>query len=222
MKYNVYSNGTFCKEGGFRPDTEEQENHLVRLYPQFADQTWESFGGAVTDSAGYVFSVMNPDEHDALLEAFFGENGLNYTLLRVPIDSCDFSLEQYEAAPDGDPAHFNLSRPLRYILPMLEAIRKRKPDIRLMLSPWSPPKLFKSNRQRHGGRKMPAGILRRVGRIYLRLCEGVYGKRLHRRLRLPAKRAACRPDLGQLYLERGGGTGVSGSAHETRTAAERL
>lgn len=153
MKYNVYSNGTFCKEGGFRPDTEEQENHLVRLYPQFADQTWESFGGAVTDSAGYVFSVMNLDEHDALLEAFFGENGLNYTLLRVPIDSCDFSLEQYEAAPDGDPAHFDLSRPLRYILPMLEAIRKRKPDIRLMLSPWSPPKLFKSNRQRHGGGK---------------------------------------------------------------------
>ena len=153
MNYIAYCNGTRYKEGEFRADTEERENRLVKLYPKFTDQTWEHFGGAVTDSAGFVFSLMSREEQNALLDAYFGENGLDYSLLRVPIDSCDFSLEQYEAAPDGDPAHFDLSRPLRYILPMLEAIRDRKADIRLMLSPWSPPKLFKSNRQRHGGGK---------------------------------------------------------------------
>ena len=153
MKYTAYCNGAFYKAGDFRPDHEELENRLVKLYPQFTDQVWENFGGAVTDSAGFVFSQMKAEEQDSLLDAFFGENGLHYSLLRVPIDSCDFSLEQYEAASDGNPAHFDLSRPLRNILPMLEAIRKRKEDICLMLSPWSPPKLFKSNRQRHGGGK---------------------------------------------------------------------
>lgn len=153
MNYFSYCNGKFLQKGVFQSDTNEQENHLIRIYPQFTDQTWEHFGGAVTDSAGYVFSQMNMQSQDALLDAYFGENGLNYSLLRVPIDSCDFSMEQYEAAQDGDPAHFDLSRPLQYILPMLERIRERKPDIQLMLSPWSPPKRFKSNRQRHGGGK---------------------------------------------------------------------
>ena len=74
-------------------------------------------------------------------------------MLRVPIDSCDFSLEQYEAAPEGDLAHFKPERALRYILPMPEAIRKKAPGVRLMLSPWSPPKKFKTNGQRHGGGK---------------------------------------------------------------------
>lgn len=151
MNYIAWCNADAYREGAFRPDTEETENRLIKLYPPFTDQTWEYFGGAVTDSAGYVFSRLNAAERETLLDAYFGENGLDYGLLRVPIDSCDFSLEQYEAAPDGNPAHFDLSRPLRYILPMLEAIRRRKPEIRLMLSPWSPPKLFKSNAQRHGG-----------------------------------------------------------------------
>ena len=153
MNYTVYCNGSFYQNGSFRPDLKEEENHLVKLYPQYTDQTVDNFGGAVTDSAGYVFSRMQAEDQETLLDAYFGKNGLNYRLLRVPIDSCDFSLEQYEAAPDGDPSHFDLSRPLRYILPMLEAIKARKPDIRLMLSPWSPPKIFKDNHQRHGGGK---------------------------------------------------------------------
>ena len=153
MNYILYCNGSYYKKGSFRPDLEEEENHLVKIYPQHADQIVDSFGGAVTDSTGYVFSLMKEKDQETLLNAYFGENGLNYRLLRVPIDSCDFSLEQYEAAPDGDPSHFELKRPLRYILPMLEAIRKKKPGIRLMLAPWSPPKLFKDNHQRHGGGK---------------------------------------------------------------------
>ncbi len=153
MNYRIYSDCVLSREGAFSRDVTEQENHLVKLYPHFTDQTWEAFGGAVTDSAAYVFSQMSEDLQNQLLDAYFGSNGLKYRLIRVPIDSCDFSLEQYEAAPDGDPAHFDLSRPLRYVLPMLEAIRAREPEIRLMLSPWSPPKVFKTNHQRHGGGK---------------------------------------------------------------------
>ncbi|MBR1407971.1 MAG: glucosylceramidase [Clostridia bacterium] len=152
-QYHLFINGEAQSGGVFRPDSTERENGLIRLYPSQTDQVWEGFGGAVTDSAAYVFSLMQPEQQQELLDAYFGADGLGYTLLRVPIDSCDFSLEQYEAAPDGDPDRFDMERPLRYILPMLEAIRKRAPGITLMLSPWSPPKCFKTNGKRHGGGK---------------------------------------------------------------------
>ena len=157
MDYHLFLNGAAVSAGEFRPDVREQENWLIRLFPEMTDQVWDGFGAAVTDSAGYVFSQMPEALREELLDACFGPDGLDYTILRVPVDSCDFSLEQYEAAPDGNPAHFDLTRPLRYILPMLEAIRARRPDVTLMLSPWSPPARFKTNGKRHaGGRCLPA------------------------------------------------------------------
>ena len=152
MNYTIFCNGAFHSAGSFVPDSEERENQLINLYPQFTDQTWDAFGGAITDSAAYVFSLMSKRQQEELLDAYFGVDGLRYTLLRVPIDSCDFSLEQYEASPDGKPEHFDMSRPLKYILPMLEAIRARA-DVTLMLSPWSPPVEFKTVDRRHGGGK---------------------------------------------------------------------
>ena len=151
--YHLFINGEPVHAGEFMPDREERENALVRLYPGETDQVWQGFGGAVTDSAGYVFSRMNGEQREQLLDAYFGRDGLGYSILRVPVDSCDFSLEQYEAAPDGNPDHFDTERPLRYILPLLEAIRARAPHVTLMLSPWSPPRLFKTNGKRHGGGK---------------------------------------------------------------------
>lgn len=138
------------RSGALVPDREERETDLIRLYPAQRDQVWEGFGGAVTDSAAYVWSRMPPELRQTVLDAYFSGEGLGYTAVRVPIDSCDFSLEPYEAAPDGK--HFDMERPFRYILPMLEAIRERAP-VELMLSPWSPPARYKTNGQRQGGGK---------------------------------------------------------------------
>lgn len=136
--------------GELVPDLGERENDLIVIYPEHTDQVWEGFGGAVTDSTAYVWSLMPPDLQREVIDSYFSENGLGYCSVRVPIDSCDFSLEQYEAAPDGK--HFDMTRPLRYILPMLSAIRD-KTDISLMLSPWSPPAAYKTNGLRHNGGK---------------------------------------------------------------------
>ena len=45
----------------------ERENELVNLYPQIRYQTLEGFGGAVTDSAGYVFSLMNEADRKSVV-----------------------------------------------------------------------------------------------------------------------------------------------------------
>lgn len=48
---------TKIQEISFVPD-EGREDGLLNLYPQVKYQTMEGFGGAMTDSAGYIFSLL--------------------------------------------------------------------------------------------------------------------------------------------------------------------
>ena len=77
------------------------ENEVINLYPGVEYQTFEGFGGAFTDSAAYVYSLMDEAQKEELIRMYYGEDQMNYTLGRLHLDSCDFSLEQYEA--DSDP-----------------------------------------------------------------------------------------------------------------------
>lgn len=135
-----------------------EENHVVNLYPEMTFETMEGFGGAVTDSAAYVYSLMNSQQKKELMDAYFSPEGMGYRLVRIPMDSCDFSLELYEA--DSDPAdrdleHFSFARTEKYILPMLsDAQAAAGRPLELMLSPWSPPAFMKTNGRRTGGGKL--------------------------------------------------------------------
>lgn len=142
------------------PDTQGVENQVVNLYPDVTGQTIEGFGGAITDAAGYVYAQMPADKRRQLMQDYFSEEGLGYRMARVPMDSCDFSVEMYEAMSDpADTAlkSFSTQRQLRYILPMLEDAREAAGgDLELMLSPWSPPAFMKDNGERkHGGHLLP-------------------------------------------------------------------
>lgn len=136
---------------------EGQENWLINLYPQMQYQKIEGFGGAVTDSAGYVYSLMSDAQKKDLVTQYFGRNQMKYNQVRIPIDSCDFSLEHYEADSVPDDVEwkaFSFERVEKYILPLLDAAQEAyggKLDI--MLTPWSPPAYMKTNGERnHGGK----------------------------------------------------------------------
>lgn len=138
----------FVDDGG-------RENQLINLYPHVKYQTLEGFGGAITDSAGYIFSLMNDGQKREMLEKYFGRDGLRYRLVRIPIDSCDFSLEHFEADPeeaDQTFENFSFERVERYILPLLDAATEiYGDDLEIMLSPWSPPAYMKTNGERNNG-----------------------------------------------------------------------
>lgn len=139
---------------------EEIENELINLYPQMKYQTMEGFGGAVTDSAGYIFSLLDEEQKERMVKQYFGKEGMKYNLVRIPIDSCDFSLEHYEAASDADDEKFekfSFERVEKYILPLLDAVEKEHGEkLEIMLSPWSPPAYMKTNGERnHGGKLKP-------------------------------------------------------------------
>ena len=143
----------------FSEKIQEKETRIVNLYPGAVGQTVCGFGGAVTDAAGYVYSLMPEELKRQLMDLYFGDDGLSYRILRVPIDSCDFSLEMFESMsePDETFKSFSMERELKYILPMLkDAKATAHGDISLMLSPWSPPAKWKDNNDRkHGGKLLP-------------------------------------------------------------------
>lgn len=58
-------------------------------------QTILGFGGAVTDAVTEVstYNLVLP-----LVNQYFGETSIGYTLVRAPIASCDFSLSEYSYA----------------------------------------------------------------------------------------------------------------------------
>jgi glucosylceramidase len=132
------------------------------------------FGGAFTEAAAYKFSQLTQANKNAIIRAYFGDkvdaeganlidgssgdsiqlDSIKYAVGRVPIHSCDFSLESYtfdDNSGDFDMNYFNISRNYQWLIPMLkQSLDASDIEIRLFASPWSPPAWMKSNNQMLG------------------------------------------------------------------------
>ena len=113
-------------------------------------QTIVGIGGAFTESAAYNYSKLSEPKKKKLIDMYFDpETGNGYTLGRVHINSCDFSLESWACdTVEGDTLlkYFNIERDHKYIIPFVkEAMKVANNNITLYASPWSPPKWMKTN-----------------------------------------------------------------------------
>lgn len=144
----IKGNVSFVRDSGV-------ENQVVNIYPSVRGQQFEGFGGAFTDSAGYVYAQLSEEDRQTLIHTYFHEDELNYRLGRIHLDSCDFSMEQYEAMGKSDDRQmesFSLDRAFKYVLPLLRDVEASGRKVELMISPWSPPAFMKTNGERlHGG-----------------------------------------------------------------------
>jgi glucosylceramidase len=131
------------------------------VYPDKSFQTMLGFGGAFTEAAAHTWLTLSRAQQDAVLRACFDpETGHGYTLCRVHMNSCDFSLGNYaHADTPGDTVlrDFSIARDEQALLPFIQAAQRvARSPIRLLVSPWSPPAWMKSNREmNHGGRLLP-------------------------------------------------------------------
>ncbi len=60
------------------------------------------FGGAFTDAAGENLNTSSPELREHLLKSYFGPEGLEYTIARVPIGGTDFSSRAYSYCDGAD------------------------------------------------------------------------------------------------------------------------
>jgi glucosylceramidase len=119
------------------------------------------FGGAFTEASALNFQRLQPVGREAVLELLFGKTGLGYALGRVPIHSCDFTVESYsfaEIPEDLELLHFD--KTLQHdvdagMIDMIRGAQKKNQEswndtntdqrslLRLFASPWSPPNWMK-------------------------------------------------------------------------------
>ncbi|MFN0185824.1 MAG: glycoside hydrolase family 30 protein [Aquabacterium sp.] len=144
-------------------DEAHAPGHLPRIVVDTTRrfQTHLGFGGAFTEAAASVWQQLPQAARDQLVRDYFDPvHGHGYTLGRVHINSCDFSLGHYahvEQADDFALSSFNIERDRRHVLPFIRAAQRvAGRPLQLLASPWSPPAWMKTNgRMAHGGQLRP-------------------------------------------------------------------
>lgn len=141
------------------PASDEFANVIV-LDPRKKMQQLIGFGGAFTEAAAYTYAKLSAAKQKVLIDAYFHPlTGIGYTLGRIAISSCDFSLGNYSYVTDRDPqlSSFSIEHDRKWVLPMLEDAKKELgAEIMLFAAPWSPPSWMKDNRNMtHGGSLLP-------------------------------------------------------------------
>ncbi len=107
------------------------------------------FGGALTPASAYVYHQMSKENKQKFLKAVYSKQGLNYNLGRVCIGSSDFSVSSYDYL--NEDGSFNYAMEETLLFPFLDDIYQYK-KLKLMASPWTPPKQYKDNNDYyHGG-----------------------------------------------------------------------
>ena len=116
-------------------------------------QTMAGFGASLTDSSAWLLrNKLSDSQFHITMEMLFDrKKGIGLNLLRQPMGSSDFALEDYTyddmppGQSDSDLQHFSIEKDERYIIPVLRAALAINPQIKIFATPWSPPAWMKSN-----------------------------------------------------------------------------
>lgn len=131
----------------------------IDLNPDEKFQTITGFGGSFTEASASLLNRLSKENRKKVLEAYFSENGANYSLTRTHIASCDFSLSNYTYAKvenDITLEHFAIEDDKEDLIPMiLDAKKISKNGFKIISSPWSCPPWMKDNKNYVGGKLLP-------------------------------------------------------------------
>ncbi|MBP3255586.1 MAG: glucosylceramidase [Clostridia bacterium] len=134
----------------------KENNNKIKINEDIKYQEFLGFGGAFTESAGYAISTVNNEIYNNIVDDYFSKEGLNYSFGRLPIGSCDFSLDSYSYSYENDLSDFSIQRDMKYIIPFIKSALNRNNSIKFISSPWSPPAFMKDNNRLVRGGKLKA------------------------------------------------------------------
>ena len=146
----------------------------LKLNTDKSYQTMMGFGGAFTESSAYNLIRINKDQREAAIKAYFDPvEGLGYTIGRVSIHGCDFSLNSYTYIEEGDKElkTFDISRDEKWVIPLIKDAEKYAGPIELLASPWSPPAFMKTNNSMIYGGKLKEEYMDAWAKYYVKFIE---------------------------------------------------
>ncbi len=127
----------------------------IIVRPDIKLGVWQGMGGAITEAAAYNFAKLKPERKKALIEAYYGKDGIGYDWGRISIGSNDFCLEPFEYTKRTSLKDFSIEHDRKWLLPMMEMILAKK-ELKIVASPWSPPSCLKyTHMTRFGGNLKP-------------------------------------------------------------------
>ncbi|MDO6356054.1 glycoside hydrolase family 30 protein [Caloramator sp. CAR-1] len=135
----------------------EKVDKAIEVFEDETYQTIEGFGGAFTEAAAYNFYKLGEENKNKILKAYFDKHeGNGYNLCRTHINSCDFSLGNYDYVEEYDVElkSFNIAREKKCVIPFIKKAMAFSNDIKLFASPWSPPAWMKTNGEMNNGGKL--------------------------------------------------------------------
>lgn len=139
--------------------SDQKSEFTITLNPEKKFQTITGFGGSFTESSAYLLNKLSKKNRDKVLQAYFSEQGANYSLTRTHISSCDFSLNNYTYAPvanDLELKHFSINEDKDDLIPMIkDAMKISKDGFNIIASPWTAPPWMKDNKKYVGGKLLP-------------------------------------------------------------------
>ena len=139
--------------------TADENPSTIKLNPKEQLQTITGFGGAFTESSAYLLNKISKKNRDIIIQAYFSEEGANYSLTRTHMNSCDFSLNQYSYSPiEGDVnlEHFTIQEDKDDLIPMIkDAMKASKDGFKIFGSPWTAAPWMKDNNKWVGGKLLP-------------------------------------------------------------------
>lgn len=121
-------------------------------------QTFIGIGAALTDASAETYARLTPEWKKKFLKYCFDKKeGLGYNLVRTTIHSCDFSSDSYTYVAEGDKAleTFSLAHDEKYRIPFIkDCIAAAGGELKMFVSPWSPPAWMKDNNNMLQGGKL--------------------------------------------------------------------
>lgn len=140
------------------PPSAERPSLKVKLMPEQKLQVIEGFGGAITESSAHLLSKLPEAQRKAVLAAYFSDTAAAYSIARLHINSCDFSLSSYDYVEEGDTllSSFDIAPDRDDIIPIAqEALAFADGDLRFFASPWTASPWMKDNGAWYGGKLLP-------------------------------------------------------------------
>ena len=132
---------------------------LITLDPTTKFQEITGFGGSFTESSAHLLNQISAENRHEIINAYFGNNGAQYSLTRTHMNSCDFSLDHYSYAPvigDTSLINFSIKEDMDDIIPMIKDAQEISEEgFKIVSSPWTAPPWMKDNNDWNGGKLLP-------------------------------------------------------------------
>jgi len=160
LEIEVYETSASGNNMAKMTEFEETEDQVkITLHPEETYQSITGFGGSFTEASAHVIGLLSPENRNKILMAYFSDDGAKYSLTRTHINSCDFSLNNYDyGTVPGDTllTNFSIKNDIDDIIPMiLDAKKISKDGFKIIASPWTASPWMKDNNSWKGGKLLP-------------------------------------------------------------------